>query len=542
MQSPNKSYQENISNYTAQLQAIRKKMNLIAFLRLSCFIALATVAYYAAKEFTYFFLFACFLVLALFMALVKTYFNLKDKKLLTEQLLFINQNELDILNGRPNQFDNGNAFFSQESYYDDLDIFGEGSLYHALNRTTTEHGAITLSGFLKDPFTRKEEITSQHEAVKILSNDPGNRQLLMAYGLVQVGGKESLYAILEWLNVVPKINKSKSLRVIRWALPLYNTVGVLVYLGTDNYFPLMFGIIGSWVLVGLFAKYINGQHRLIGEKQKVLNQYAGILRIFGNINPQQSRRLKELQSISRQAHQIIKQLSALTSWFDQRLNMVVNILLNSLFAYDIQCTIALENWKEANSKDFEKYINCVGNIECLNSLSCFAYNHPEYVYPIIIENEFVIKAEQIAHPLISKNECVANDFSIGKKDKLHVVTGSNMSGKTTFLRTIGVNLLLAQCGTPVCASSFVFAPMQILSSIRVSDSLQEHTSYFMAELKKLQQIILQLQKGRPALVLIDEILRGTNSEDKTQGSEEFVKRLISYHSLSLFATHDLALS
>ncbi|HMH31448.1 MAG TPA: hypothetical protein VK543_00370, partial [Puia sp.] len=121
-------------------------------------------------------------------------------------------------------------------------------------------------------------------------------------------------------------------------------------------------------------------------------------------------------------------------------------------------------------------------------------------------------------------------------------TGSNMSGKTTFLRTIGVNLLLAQIGACVCAASFRFVPMSILSSIRISDSLQEHTSYFMAELKRLHQIVLELQKGKPALVLIDEILRGTNSEDKTHGSEQFIRKLLQYDCLVLFATHDLTLS
>ncbi len=116
-----------------------------------------------------------------------------------------------------------------------------------------------------------------------------------------------------------------------------------------------------------------------------------------------------------------------------------------------------------------------------------------------------------------------------------------MSGKTTFLRTLGVNLLMAQCGLPVCADSFRFTPLHLLTSLRISDSLQEQTSYFMAELKKLQKIILRLQTGAPALVLIDEILRGTNSEDKTYGSEQFIRKLLGYHCLSLFATHDLSL-
>jgi DNA mismatch repair ATPase MutS len=136
---------------------------------------------------------------------------------------------------------------------------------------------------------------------------------------------------------------------------------------------------------------------------------------------------------------------------------------------------------------------------------------------------------------------VANDFSIGRNEKLILVTGSNMSGKTTFLRTVGVNLLLAQCGSPVCADAFDFTPMQLLTSLRISDSLQEQTSYFMAELKKLSRIIQQLETDAPALVLIDEILRGTNSEDKTYGSGQFARRLAGYRCLSLFAAHDLSL-
>jgi DNA mismatch repair ATPase MutS len=144
--------------------------------------------------------------------------------------------------------------------------------------------------------------------------------------------------------------------------------------------------------------------------------------------------------------------------------------------------------------------------------------------------------------LIPEKERVANDFTIGRNNRLQIITGSNMSGKTTFLRTLGVNLLLAQCGAPACASSFTCTPMQILSSLRINDSLQEHTSYFMAELKKLQQIIMQLKPGLPALVLIDEILKGTNSEDKTFGSEQFIHTLLQYNSLTLFATHDLSLS
>jgi DNA mismatch repair ATPase MutS len=229
--------------------------------------------------------------------------------------------------------------------------------------------------------------------------------------------------------------------------------------------------------------------------------------------------------------------------FDQRINMLVPIFLNSLFMYDIQCLLALESWKAINKHRFNDWIHCVGTIESLNSLATFAFNNPAFIYPSVITDKLSIHGTQLAHPLIPAKERVANDFRVGFEEQLILVTGSNMSGKTTFLRTLGVNQILAQCGAPVCAASYSFMPVVIQSSIRVSDSLQEHTSYFMAELKRLQQIIRYLQQNEaPALILIDEILRGTNSEDKTHGSEQFIKKLLHYRCLTLFATHDLALS
>ena len=167
---------------------------------------------------------------------------------------------------------------------------------------------------------------------------------------------------------------------------------------------------------------------------------------------------------------------------------------------------------------------------------------PAFVYRVSVDNDLIIEAKDLAHPLIHPGERIANDLELGRSGKLALVTGSNMSGKTTFLRTVGINLLLAQCGAPVCAASFLFKPMHLLTAIRISDSLQLHTSYFMAELKRLQSIIRYLETGAPALVLVDEILRGTNSDDKSHGSEEFIKKIISFNCVTLFATHDLTLS
>ena len=351
----------------------------------------------------------------------------------------------------------------------------------------------------------------------------------------------------------PSLYHRKGLRIGIGILTLANLIALLYSFSSGNYTPLVIAIIVCRLLTGYFSKSVSLQHRLISNKQPIFEQYADILLVFSTADTGDSPVLQQLRTRSQQAHTAIRRLSRLTSFFDQRMNLLVNLILNSLAFYDLQCMVALERWKARYKADFPGWVEAVGQIECLNSLATFAFNQPEYVYPSPVEEgtkegvpfrlaRLFIEATGLAHPLIpAAQRRIANDFSIGRDEKLILVTGSNMSGKTTFLRTVGVNLLLAQCGAPVCAGAFSFTPMQPLTSLRISDSLQEQTSYFMAELKKLQRIIRQLETGAPALVLIDEILRGTNSEDKTYGSEQFARKLAGYRCLSLFATHDLAL-
>ena len=541
MNSLESIYAQKADQYSKEAKEIKSRLTLITLFRLAGFILLVVSIYYFIKESQPILLVAIAFFSILFLLLVKIYFNLKDKKALKEKLLFINENELGILQGSTNQFGSGENHQSHESYLEDLDVFGKGSLFHLLNRTTTSHGDAKLAAQLSHPLLQNQSILQHQQAIKALATEIDTRQLLTAHGLLNNEKDGNLHSIVDWLQTPIKLLKSPWLKIIRWILPLFNLGALLYYLQTDHYLALSLGIIASWAITGSMAMHINHQHKQVGEKQKILNQYADILKIFSSANITHSELLEQLGQDAKQASQSINKLSQLSSFFDQRLNVVANILLNSFILYDIQCVLELEKWKLKNKNDFEKYIDCVGKIESLNSLSCFAFNHPGYAYPELAEDGLKMQASQMAHPLIPEKESVPNDFSIGVQEKLQLVTGSNMSGKTTFLRTVGINLLLAQCGMPVCASRFSFTPMDILSSIRVSDSLLDHTSYFMAELKRLQQIIVQLESGRPALVLVDEILRGTNSEDKTHGSEQFIRKLLQYHCLTLFATHDLSL-
>jgi hypothetical protein len=540
---PQSFYKQQIDHYTQALARVQRSVTTVAFGRLIGFVLFALAVWQWIKTDATNWMIASVILLLIFIVLVRIALRLKDQKALLEKLLFINNNEQGMLEHRLNQFPNGQEFASNDDHSGDLDIFGLNSIYHLLNRTTTWHGSQQLASQLRQPLLDKQSIEAHQQAVQQLSGQKELRQLITAHGLLHEEKEGNLYEIMTWLQHPAVLHNQKWVGIVRWLLPLYNIGALFFYLATDNYLPLAGGVLISWLVIGSFIKRINDQHILLGKKQSILGQYATILAHFSNINTGAATLLQQEKQLAQEAHAAIKKLSSLSGMFDQRLNMLVTIFLNSLFMYDIHCLWALEDWKKQNSSRFNLWIHSVGTIETLNSLATFAFNNPQFHYPTVNTSGLTISATQLAHPLIPAHERVANDCAFGVNEQLILVTGSNMSGKTTFLRTLGVNLILSQCGAPVCATAFSFTPMTIRTSIRVSDSLQEHTSYFMAELKRLQQIVHYLQQNEaPVLILIDEILRGTNSEDKTHGSEMFIKKLLQYRCLTLFATHDLALS
>jgi hypothetical protein len=535
-------YKERIAQFSGELGQTRKKLSLVALLRLISFIALAFTVYFLVVAFSYPMLVAVLASFAAFVVFIGWNWRLKDRRDLLDRLLSLNNNELRVLNNEPNDFPDGISFLTHEGYLDDLDIFGKRSLFHMLNRTTTGHGTDKLADLLRHPLQSGPEIIHHQQAVKILSKQADKRQLLMARGLLAGEKKGSLNDMESWLATPSFFLRKRWILIIRWLIPFFNIAALLFWVTSGVYRPLVIGIIAAWILNGYFSRHISHQVELLGQKDAILHQYASILQLFDAMDDGDSALLHQLKGHATNAYRSIRKLAALSAYFDRQLNPMISFWLNNLFVYNLHGIVALEKWKQSNKNNFLEWIDTVGAIESLNSLAAFAFNNPEYTFPLPQASPALfILAGQMAHPLIPAAERIANELEIGNNERLMLITGSNMSGKTTFLRTVGVNLILAQCGAPVCAASFVFTPMHILSSLRVSDSLQEHTSYFMAELKKLQQIIHRLQTGQPALVLVDEILRGTNSEDKTYGSEHFIRKLLQYSCLSMFATHDLSL-
>jgi hypothetical protein len=550
-------YEEKVLLFTHRIRSLQNVLNGLALLRLAFFVGCAWSVYRLIGHYTLPTLLLAIGSAAAFIVCLNIFYRWKDRRDLAKQLRFVNENELGLLTGQPNRFPDGAHWLDSESYLDDLDIFGRLSLFHLLNRTTTVEGAAALAGRLRQPALEKEALTSQQEAIRTLAPQTEVRQLLTATGLVEkVEGALDQSSLKFWLNTPPRIYNRIWLRVLLILLSGFNVYALYLFFTTNDYALAVAGIIISRLIIGGFGRYTHQQHHLISHKQALLERYAGILAAFNKVETSGSPILSRLQDQTASAHTAIRRLAQLTNYFEQMHNLIVNLLLNTFFFYNLHCLIALERWKKNNRSDFPGWIEAVGEVEGLNSLATFAFNNPDYAYPVPATAPtaqstppaaspnapaLFIEATALAHPLIPPDRRIANDLVLGRDERLMLITGSNMSGKTTFLRTLGVNLLLAQCGLPVCATAFTFTPMQLLTSLRIDDSLQEQTSYFMAELKRLQRIIGRLDAGTPALVLIDEILRGTNSEDKTYGSAQFIHKLLQYPCLSLFATHDLNL-
>jgi DNA mismatch repair ATPase MutS len=259
-----------------------------------------------------------------------------------------------------------------------------------------------------------------------------------------------------------------------------------------------------------------------------------------------SERMLELRSALKQqkisAAKAIRQLAKITNAFDTRLNLLAGFLMNVFFLWDIRQSIRLERWQQQYQEHMASWFDVMAETDAYISLAGYAYNNPEYVFPGVIEADNLnFQAKEIGHPLIHASKRVCNDYFVDGWGSFTILTGANMAGKSTFLRTIGVNMVLASCGAPVCARSLTLSPVELVTSIHTIDSLANNESYFYAELKRLKLIIDMLKDGKHVFIILDEILKGTNSNDKQAGSKALVKQLISLQASGIIATHDLSL-
>lgn len=539
-------YFKRISLLQSGLDALTKKRTRLAWLRPGSLITSFTGCWFLWPYGIFLALLFLAFSLGLFLYFVKLDLKNKDDIANQQLLIDINKQETEILSHRFLHLPDGSQFKPADHFYaNDLDIFGKASLYQYISRTTSQQGNQLLAEWLLQPVT-SEEILQRQQAVKELQQKTEWRQQLQAYGLPKQMTISTQNKIQQWLEQENTFLDKVSWKIIRIVLPVTSISIVVLYIA--DVIPL------QWFNISmlLFMAVAFSITKWVMPVYNQLNKIAAEVEILSDSaqwiekTEFKSSLLLHLQSAfnvqNQKASASIIQLRKIFSRLDYRFNPVVFIPLNTLLLWDLQQVLALEKWKQKNLHNTGNWFSSLANVEVLSSAANLAANHPSWAYPQLSTDDFVFMAKELGHPLIEKEKLVVNDFSSKGKQQINLVTGSNMAGKSTFLRSVGINIVLAHIGAPVCASSLVLSPVKVISSMRVSDNLEESTSTFYAELKKLKQIIDAVNQRENVFLLLDEILRGTNSSDRHTGSEALIKQLIRDDASGIVATHDLELT
>ena len=535
------AYQNKVEHYSELFNKINKRYNSISLLRLlSVFLCLFMLFYYIKTSETLYTVLA-FLSFIGFLFLMRVHSKLSFQKQLTTALLQINKNEIAFLKREKLPYENGiefNAFHHPYAY--DLDIFGEHSLFQNLNRTATYIGKKTLANQLLIQLPN-EIILENQEAINEVKTKIDWRHDFLALATISNDSKTSYESILYW-NSFKNNSLPKALILLSFIMPILFFGVLTAYYITSktillSYLTYIF--IANLMVLGKSLKRIQSEIAKADNVDKIIKQYSLLVEKIEK-EKFQSKKLIDLQqrliSKSATASAHLKQLSELFSRMDTISNLVTAIVFNGTFLFNLHVLKALLKWKENYSEELEKWVDIIGEFESLNSLANLAYNNPDFVFPEI-NSEYKIGFSDLGHPLLNPLTRIGNDTHF-YPESFVILTGSNMSGKSTFLRSLGVNMVLGGIGSVVCSSKANIHPLPVLVSMRLSDSLSDSESYFFAEIKRLKQIMDALEE-KPAFVLLDEILRGTNSDDKRNGTIEVVKKIIAKNAIGAIATHDI---
>ncbi|SHJ81020.1 MutS domain V [Clostridium amylolyticum] len=540
-------YTKREKDLTQKSQELKREINFYSIIRLVIFVGAAVVCFIAFKNGKYLY-FGAFLTLFISLFILAAYKHSKvlEEKSYTDSMLVVIKRGLNRIEGNFKEFsDNGEEFIDKKHPYSyDLDIFGEGSLYQMINSTSTYTGKERLSKELQRKIKfSTEEILSRQEAITDLSLKEDYREKLTAIGIMNEGDMEEPKALLEWSLKREKIFSSLAFKIICYALN-FITLGILVLMTLKivDYKALMISLLinGTFLLLGKTKR--EEAFEVVNIYKNNINTYFRMLQITEE-EDFQSNHMKALKNSLKEGDKdTVFQLKQLTSIVN-RLKDTKNayyLIINIFFLMDYHILFSLESWRMLYGRNIPLWLETLGEIEALSSLSIINYEHENWCIPKIVPYN-ILEGKQIGHPLLGK-EVVRNDFSLKHPNSLVLVTGSNMSGKSTFLRTLGVNLLLSYLGSAVSAESFTCGIMDIYTCMRINDDLKESISSFYAELLRIKDIIAASKTGEPIFFLLDEIFKGTNSKDRHKGAEVLINQLSTKNALGLVSTHDLELT
>lgn len=457
----------------------------------------------------------------------------------------INENELANLTGsyeglpkKRSEFRSGSQFIDPKHDYSfDLDIFEEGSIFQHINRTASIEGEEKLKEHLLNIERNENKIAEASQAIKELSVKISMRQTLTALGFEK---QISLNDLLERSKNTDKTQISKPFIIFSYISVTITMASLILYLFKIVPSTLPFILFMFQLTISIINRAkINSVYDKINKTSSNVAGYTEIASIIAS-EPFKSPKLIKITENLTSMGLAIKQLRRILNEFDQRNNGLIYIAINGLLLRDIFSARKTQDWFKNNKSNIPLWLENTAEFDALSSFATFAFNNQDFVFPEIGGNN-IMETENMCHPLIAKEKRVGNDITVKGKGQFFIITGANMAGKSTFIRSVGVNMILASCGLPVCASRFKFHPVPIFTSMRTSDKLLESSSYFQAELARLKTLKEKTEAGDITLILLDEILKGTNSDDKLKGSRMVLINLIKMNAAGLLSTHDIAL-
>lgn len=541
-------YKARISVLKSEYAILKKEDSGYAALRLFVAILGTAIIIVAFQSSIYWGIGGIFVLGIIFFLIFIRHENIKEKIKVNNAKSEINKNEISCLESHRNNYYNGLHFKDLGHIYtEDLDVFGEYSLFNLTNRSNTFYG----NKFLAEHLSELDDINTislRRESIKELTS--------------KIDWRQDLSTLLHDLNDDPEVDFSEDLstrldgdfaifdgtwwKIIIYSVPIAWIILLTLWtLDIPNIYNIavLFAVL-IFILYFYFAKKVNEIQFAISSSNNFLDTYTKAFRLIFNTKWESTllQKLTKKDKSNENAIDALDRLKKIMDKLDYRLNMIAGIILNFGLLWDFRIVRHLSQWKKDHHSNIKQLFIILGKVEALSSLATWAYNHPDYVYASIDDNHLHINAKGIFHPLMKLGECVPNDFSISKKDHINVITGSNMSGKSTFLRTLGINMILGYAGTVSAGKELDISLAKVITYMRIKDALEENVSTFKAELDRVKLILGYIEGKEKCFCLIDEMLRGTNSKDKLKGSIAITKKLISFKSYALIATHDIKLA
>ena len=547
MKEPKEQYEKRKMYYAQRLKNLTKTINRLSNIRLVMFLAGSGTAVFFYLTYSPFLGFGMAgFTLAFFAALVLRHQNIKKRHSYTQVLYEIHDQALKRLEGQWKTFlDQGEDFKDPaHPYSEDLDLFGFGSLFQWINTAKTFGGREKLKKWLTEPPVEIEKIEKKQVAIQELARNFAWRQRFLAEARMAKRAMNSPKDIIEWAKTYDKSYLQLGVLILARGLPIITITFVVLYLMSSRvsyWYPLTGLVIQTIIL------FFVGKQR--GKALKAVYTYKDSIKIYEKMLQRFEKRSFQsdyLQTLKKSlydrnhntAFEQIRKLSSLADLIANRDNAMF-LIINILTLWDIQCMIALESWKERSGRSLDRWLDTIAELEALSSLAIIHFDHQEWVLPKITPENPGIVAINIGHPLLRESVC--NNLSMEKRSGILLITGSNMSGKSTLLRTLGINLVLAYAGAPVCAKSFSCSLLRIYTCMRVSDNLGENISSFYAELLRIKEIVRASKSDTNIFFLLDEIFKGTNSQDRHAGAKVLIQQLSKAGAMGMVSTHDLEL-